>query len=108
MAETNNMKLPSRNYWEGFKARNEALWDKVRNNTYVNMFFPLEDLAEGNTLAVATSAIPGKQAITTTGKAILGQVDDVVKPARKVIRPGAKKAANFIEDGVEYTSYGSS
>lgn len=72
------------------------------------MFLPLADAAEGNTLAVITSAIPGKQAVATAGKALLGNMDEVVKPARKVIRPGAKKAADFVEDGIEYTSYGSS
>ena len=72
------------------------------------MFLPLADAAEGNTLAVVTSAVPGKQAVTTAGKAILGNVDEVVKPARKVIKPGAKKAGDFIEDGIEYTAYGSS
>ncbi|MBR5183702.1 MAG: hypothetical protein IKW15_04450 [Bacteroidales bacterium] len=38
-------------------------------------------------------------------------MDSPVKAAvktRKVIRPGAKKAADFVEDGVEYTSYASS
>lgn len=83
-------------------------WDAIKSNTYVNLFLPLADAAEGNTLAVVTSAIPGKQAIATTGKAILSNVDEVVKPARKVIKPGAKKAGDFIEDGIEYTAYGSS
>jgi hypothetical protein len=39
--ETNNMSLPSRSYWEGFKARNEAMWDKIKNNSFINMFIPI-------------------------------------------------------------------
>jgi hypothetical protein len=25
----NDLKLPSRSYWDGFKARNSAMWDKI-------------------------------------------------------------------------------
>ena len=54
-----NLKLPSRNYWEGFKARNEALWDKLKNNTFVNMVFPVKEVSEGNTEAILPAVIPG-------------------------------------------------
>lgn len=68
----NNMKLPSRSYWEGFKARNESLWDKVKNNTFVNMLFPVKEVSEGNTEAVLPLIVPGiqtsKVAISTVGK----------------------------------------
>ena len=109
----NNTNVPSavgtnRTYGQVILENLRNGWDAIKSNTYVNMFLPLADAAEGNTLAVITSAIPGKQAVATAGKAILGNIDDVVKPARKVIRPGAKKAADFVEDGIEYTSYGSS
>lgn len=109
----NNQNVPSavgtnRTYGQVILENLKNGWDAIKSNTYVNMFIPLEDAAEGNTLAVVTSAVPGKQAVTTAGKAILGNVDEVVKPARKVIKPGAKKAGDFIEDGIEYTAYGSS
>ena len=113
MSKKNNSNVPSavgtnRTYSQVILENLRNGWEAIKQNTYVNMFLPLADAAEGNTLAVVTSTIPGKQAITTTGKAILSNVDDVVKPARKVIKPGAKKAGKFIEDGVEYTVYGSS
>lgn len=113
MSKKTNSNVPSavgtnRTYGQVILENLQNGWDAIKSNTYVNMFLPLADAAEGNTLAVVTSAIPGKQAIATTGKAILSNVDEVVKPARKVIRPGAKKAGDFIEDGIEYTAYGSS
>lgn len=113
MSNKNNSNVPSavgtnRTYGQVILENLKNGWGAIKSNTYVNMFLPLADAAEGNTLAVVTSAIPGKQAITTTGKALLSKVDDVVKPTRKVIKPGAKKAGEFIEDGVEYAVYGSS
>ena len=113
MSKKENSNVPSavgtnRTYGQVILENLRNGWDAIKSNTYINMFLPLADAAEGNTLAVVTSAIPGKQAITTTGKAVLSKVDEVVKPARKVIKPGAKKAGEFIEDGVEYTVYGSS
>lgn len=109
----NNQNVPSavgtnRTYGQVILENLKNGWEAIKSNTYVNMFVPLADAAEGNTLAVVTSAVPGKQAVTTAGKAILGNADEVVKPARKVIKPGAKKAGDFIEDGIEYTAYGSS
>ena len=61
----------------------------------------------------------GKGVLKVVGSPFLGAamlavpdgMDSPVKAAvktRKVIRPGAKKAADFVEDGVEYTSYASS
>lgn len=113
MSNKNNSNVPSavgtnRTYGQVILENLRNGWEAIKSNTYVNMFLPLADAAEGNTLAVVTSAVPGKQAVTTAGKAILGNVDEVVKPARKVIKPGAKKAGDFIEDGIEYTAYGSS
>lgn len=113
MSKENNSNVPSavgtnRTYGQVILENLRNGWEAIRSNTYVNMFLPLADAAEGNTLAIVTSAVPGKQAVATTGKVLLGNMDDVVKPARKVIRPGAKKAGEFIEDGVEYTVYGSS
>ena len=113
MSKKNNSNVPSavgtnRTYGQVILENLRNGWEAIRSNTYVNMFLPLADAAEGNTLAIVTSAVPGKQAVATTGKVLLGNMDDVVKPARKVIRPGAKKAGEFIEDGVEYTVYGSS
>lgn len=113
MSKKENSNVPSavgtnRTYGQVILENLRNGWDAIKSNTYVNMFLPLAAATEGNTLAVVTSAVPGKQAVATTGKALLGNMDEVVKPARKVIRPGAKKTADFIEDGVEYTSYGSS
>ena len=113
MSNKNNSNVPSavgtnRTYGQVILENLRNGWEAIKSNTYVNMFLPLADAAEGNTLAVVTSAVPGKQAVTTAGKAILGNADEVVKPVRKVIKPGAKKAGDFIEDGIEYTAYGSS
>lgn len=113
MSKKSNSNVPSavgtnRTYGQVILENLRNGWEAIKSNTYVNMFVPLADAAEGNTLAVVTSAVPGKQAVTTAGKAILGNADEVVKPARKIIKPGAKKAGDFIEDGIEYTAYGSS
>jgi hypothetical protein len=59
---TSNMKLPSRSYWQGFKARNEALWDKIKNNTFVNMLFPVQEVSEGNTESILPLVVPGGNA----------------------------------------------
>lgn len=72
MAEQ-NMKLPSRSYWEGFKARNEALWDKVKNNTFVNMVFPVKEVSEGNTEAMLPLVVPGSNAALNAAKVVIGK-----------------------------------
>lgn len=71
--EEQNMKLPSRSYWEGFKARNEALWDKVKNNTFVNMVFPVKEVSEGNTEAILPLVVPGGNAAVNAAKLIVGK-----------------------------------
>jgi hypothetical protein len=37
----NDLKLPSRSYWDGFVARNSAMWDKIKDNPFINMFMPI-------------------------------------------------------------------
>lgn len=113
MAKTNNTNVPSavgtnRTYGQVILENLSNGWDAIKSNAYVNMFLPIEDAANGNTLAVVTAAVPGKQAVVTTGKQILEKLDDVVKPARKVITPGAKKVGEIVEDGIEYVVQGSS
>lgn len=83
--ETNNMSLPSRSYWEGFKARNAALWDKVKNNTFVNMFIPIRDIEDGNSIAAISGIIPGKQAVTTTTKTVVKPVAQMAEKEAKVL-----------------------
>lgn len=113
MAKTTNTNVPSavgtnRTYGQVVLENLRNGWDAIKSNAYVNMFLPLEDAANGNTLAVVTATVPGKQAVVTTGKQILGQVDDVVKPARKAMTPGANKVGEVVEDGIEYVVQGSS
>lgn len=75
MAENKDLKLPSRSYLEGFKARNEALWDKVKNNTFVNMVFPVKDVSEGHTEAILPLVVPGGNAAVQAGKTVLGELE---------------------------------
>jgi hypothetical protein len=56
----NDLKLPSRSYWDGFKARNSAMWDKIKGNTFVNMFVPIQEIEDGNSIAAVTAVVPGK------------------------------------------------
>lgn len=63
-----DLKLPKRNYFDMISTQFEPMWDKIKNNTFVNMFLPIQDLSEGNTQALVTAAIPGGQAIKTTAK----------------------------------------
>lgn len=64
----NDLKLPSRSYWDGFKARNSAMWDKIKGNTFVNMFVPIQEIEDGNSIAAISAVVPGKQAVTTAAK----------------------------------------
>lgn len=67
--------LSGRSYLEGFKARNEALWDKVKNNAFVNMLFPVKEVSEGNTEAILPLIIPGGNAIAKTSSLVAGGWD---------------------------------
>lgn len=62
------MKLPKRNYLDVISAQFEPMWDKIKNNTFVNMFFPLKEVSEGNTEAILPAVVPGAQAVKTVGK----------------------------------------
>lgn len=64
----NDLKLPSRSYWDGFKARNSAMWDKIKDNTFVNMFIPIQEIKDGNSVAAISAVVPGKQAVATAAK----------------------------------------
>lgn len=113
MSNTNNVNIPSavgtnRTYGQVVLENLRNGWDAIKSNAYINMFLPVEDAANGNTLAVVTAAVPGKQAVTTAGKAILGHVEEAAKQAEKVIRPGANKVGEILENGIEYTVHGSS
>lgn len=66
----NDLKLPSRNYWDGFKARNSAMWDKIKDNTFVNMFVPIQEIEDGNSIAAITAVVPGKQAVATAAQTV--------------------------------------
>lgn len=63
-----DLKLPKRNYLDVISAQWEPMWDKIKNNTFVNMAFPIQDLSEGNTQALMVAAIPGGQTVKTTAK----------------------------------------
>ena len=75
--------LSGRNYWDGFKARNEALWDKVKNNTFVNMVFPVKEVSEGHTEAILPLVVPGGnatvQASNTIGKKAVEKAANKIK-----------------------------
>ena len=65
-----DLKLPKRNYLDVISAQLEPMWDKIKNNTFVNMVLPIQDLSEGNTQALLPAIIPGGQAVKTTAKAM--------------------------------------
>lgn len=75
--------LSGRSYWDGFKARNEALWDKVKNNTFVNMLFPVQEVSEGNTQAILPLIVPGGnaavRAANAVGKKAVGKTANKIK-----------------------------
>lgn len=87
MAENNSLVLPHRSYLEGFKARNEALWNKIKNNPFVNMVFPVKEVSEGNTEALLQLVVPGGNAIKTTVKTIENLPLKTTKLVKKASRP---------------------
>lgn len=87
----NNLKLPSRNYWDGFKARNSAMWDKIKGNTFVNMLVPIQEIEDGNSIAAITAVVPGKQAVATAA-------NTVAKPLLKEATKSAAKRMRLSSD----------
>lgn len=86
---TNNPNVPTavstnRTYAQTIKENLQNGWEKIKTNPYVNMFFPVSDVAEGNTLAVATAIIPGKQPVTTAVKTLSKSMtaEEIVKQLR--------------------------
>lgn len=72
---TKNSNVPSavgtnRTYAQTITENLQNGWEKIKTNHYINMFFPISDVADGNTLAAATAIIPGKQPIITTAKTL--------------------------------------
>lgn len=72
---TKNSNVPSavgtnRTYVQTITENLQNGWEKIKTNPYVNMFFPISDVADGNTLAAATAIIPGKQLIVQTAKTL--------------------------------------
>ena len=93
--------VPSRPYWETKREELARDWEKIKNNFFVNMVLPLQDLSEGNTEALIPYVIPGggvaRQAVRVlpeffrkwkVAKEINKMTPDVTKVATKV--PAAK------------------
>jgi hypothetical protein len=74
----------NRTYAQTIKENLQNGWYKIRTNPYVNMFFPIQDILEGNTLAAVTAIIPGKQMLATTAKLLSG-ADDAIRVTSKPI-----------------------
>ncbi len=55
----------NRSYWQTISENIKNGWEKVKSNTFVNMFFPLEDLSNGHTEALLMYAVPGGGAART-------------------------------------------
>ena len=87
----NDLKLPSRSYWDGFVARNSAMWDKIKDNPFINMFIPIQDIREGNSIAAISAVVPGKQAVATAAKT-------VAKPLLKEATKAATNRARLSKD----------
>ena len=51
--------VPSRPYWEAKREELARDWEKIKNNFFVNMVLPLQDLSEGHTEALIPYVIPG-------------------------------------------------
>ena len=63
------------------------MWDKVKNNTFVNMFYPFQDLSEGNTEALLAGTVPGVSAARTTARLAIPEVSR----AEMVLKYGPEK-----------------
>ena len=90
MSETNS--VPSavgtnRSYWETIKENILSSWEKIKHNTFANMVLPLEDLAEGNTLALLPYVVPGGGVVRQSVKEIkAGAKPPLKKLSRKEIQ----------------------
>lgn len=87
--------LSGRSYWDGFKARNEALLDKVKNNTFVNMVFPVEEVSKGNTEALLPLVVPGGNAATNAAKLILRGTEKGSSIPKSITKQAIKEAKNL-------------
>lgn len=84
----NNLKLPSRSYWDGFKARNEALLDKI---AYSGNAF-----TEAIGLASMLRYITGDPNTTST-EAIVAPISGTAN----VVSKGAQKVAPVVKEAAE-------
>jgi hypothetical protein len=82
----NDLKLPSRSYWDGFKARNAALLDKISENSF----------AEVIGLAPMIRYITGDPNTTST-EAIVAPVAGTAN----VVSKGAQKVAPVVKEAAE-------
>ena len=53
----------NRTYGQQIRENLQSAWEKIKENTFVNMILPLEELSEGKTEAVLPMIIPGAQPI---------------------------------------------
>ena len=105
----NDLKLPSRSYWEGFKARNEALLDKIaysgNNFTELIGLAPMIRYITGDPNTTSTEAIVAPVSGTTNvvSKGVQKAVPIVQEAAEQVVEQVVKrrgrppKAAKTVE-----------
>lgn len=110
--------VPSRPYWEVKREELARDWEKIKNNFFVNMVFPLQDLSEGHTEALIPYVIPGggvaRQAVRVlpeffrkwkVAKEIDKMVPDVTKVATKVPASKVIQAEPVLERTTEKVPY---
>lgn len=88
----NDLKLPSRSYWDGFKARNEALLDKITENGFAELvgLAPMLRYITGDPNTSSTEALVAP---------VAGTANVVSKGAQKVA-PVVKEAAEQVVEQV--------
>ncbi|MCI6614923.1 MAG: hypothetical protein MR750_06405 [Methanobrevibacter boviskoreani] len=56
----------NRSYLQTVKENLQTAWEKIKDNPFVNMIFPVKEVSDGHTEAILPLAIPGGGAVTET------------------------------------------
>lgn len=92
----------NRTYAQTVKENLQSLYEKLKSNTFINLLFPLEEVANGNTLAVTPYLIPAGGAVKTTAKLLTGKQPMRIssgKPRIKKLSPQEIQA--FVDEAEE-------